>query len=500
MNGLEDLAGLAADLARLEMDRDSCDIVFVVGRDEARVSGHSALFSVRCPKFVDIVTNNSSSAQQQGLVIVNLSFVSSEGFIKFVHWVYTGQLELGAASPYDVMAVASLLGVESLTRWLMTEASNSLTPRTAEAQLNEAAAVSDLCEGKAALVRPLLQWVGDNIVTLRDRNLLDNLEKPALLLLVSSGHLCLHANDVWRLCLRWAGRRCGLGQARSEADRARLRAELEGLLQWVKLANIDNKVWTEEVEPSGVLTREMMVDRHRREKPGSVKSNVIERSGNIHSNTPQPSLMSQASLSRLNIRAETGTGVRESAKLFVSSRILSGLGSVASQEIGELVNSWVQRPGQAWSVIFTASQHGYKASAFHAACDGASPSLVLVRADTGHIAGGFTEVPWSSSPAGKGRYVSSDQSFLFSLHAPSGPNVCKFEIKKRLFAVSHHPSCGPIFGAGADLFISDLCHSGPESYSNLPHSYGSHNATPASLMGDYNFVVDEYEVLVPVLT
>lgn len=28
--GLEDLSGLAADMARLEMDRDSCDIVFVV--------------------------------------------------------------------------------------------------------------------------------------------------------------------------------------------------------------------------------------------------------------------------------------------------------------------------------------------------------------------------------------------------------------------------------------------------------------------------------------
>ena len=38
MNGLEDLAGLAADLARLEMDRDSCDIVFVV-RDTMRESG-----------------------------------------------------------------------------------------------------------------------------------------------------------------------------------------------------------------------------------------------------------------------------------------------------------------------------------------------------------------------------------------------------------------------------------------------------------------------------
>ena len=61
-----------------------------------------------------------------------------------------------------------------------------------------------------------------------------------------------------------------------------------------------------------------------------------------------------------------------------------------------------------------------QATAFHSLCDGAAPSLVLVRADTGHVCGGFTDVPWSSSPAGKGRYVSSDHSFLFSLHAPSG--------------------------------------------------------------------------------
>ena len=77
-----------------------------------------------------------------------------------------------------------------------------------------------------------------------------------------SGHLCLPPNDVWRLCLSWAARRCGLtGAARTEGERERLRAELEGVMDWVKLANIDNKVWTEEVEPSGVLTREMMVDR-----------------------------------------------------------------------------------------------------------------------------------------------------------------------------------------------------------------------------------------------
>ena len=43
MSGLEDLAGLAADMARLEMDRDSCDIVFVV---RVTIRGFIYLFNV----------------------------------------------------------------------------------------------------------------------------------------------------------------------------------------------------------------------------------------------------------------------------------------------------------------------------------------------------------------------------------------------------------------------------------------------------------------------
>ena len=43
LSGLEDLAGLAADMARLEMDRDSCDIVFVV---RVTIRGFIYLFNV----------------------------------------------------------------------------------------------------------------------------------------------------------------------------------------------------------------------------------------------------------------------------------------------------------------------------------------------------------------------------------------------------------------------------------------------------------------------
>ena len=98
------------------------------------------------------------------------------------------------------------------------------------------------------------------------------------------------------------------------------------------------------------------------------------------------------SLSRLNIRAETGVGVRESGKYFQSSQVLTSLGNIACQEISVLLNNWVGRPHQTWSVIFRASEHNFQASAFHAACDGASPTLVIVKSDTGYICGGFTEV------------------------------------------------------------------------------------------------------------
>ena len=68
-----ELETLAQDMARLEMDRDSCDMVFVVGRDEARVSGHSPVFGVRCTKFVDIVSNNTNNtlASQHQVLTIN---------------------------------------------------------------------------------------------------------------------------------------------------------------------------------------------------------------------------------------------------------------------------------------------------------------------------------------------------------------------------------------------------------------------------------------------
>lgn len=39
-----------------------------------------------------------------------------------------------------------------------------------------------------------------------------------------------------------------------------------------------------------------------------------------------------------------------------------------------------------------------------------------------------------------------------------------------------------------------------DSYSNLPHTYDGDGASPATLMGDYNFTVADYEVFAPINT
>lgn len=75
----------------------------------------------------------------------------------------------------------------------------------------------------------------------------------------------------------------------------------------------------------------------------------------------------------------------------------------------------------------------------------------------------------------------------------------KFKISKVSFILKRcHYSSGPVFGAGADLFISNNCNTNIDNYSNLPHTYDGDGASPSLLMGEYHFTVADYEVFIPV--
>ncbi|XP_053206850.1 uncharacterized protein LOC128391045 [Panonychus citri] len=177
-------------------------------------------------------------------------------------------------------------------------------------------------------------------------------------------------------------------------------------------------------------------------------------------------------------------------KLFHGSHLLTG----SNSHFQKVLNSWYGVSKQTWRCIYRAHTHGFSADSFHHHCDNISPTFTLILGHNGDICGGFTDVPWSIPADPKGRYITSEKSFLFSLINRESTDPIKFDVIKKRFAIVHHQRYGPIFGGGADLAISDKCNSNMESYSNLPHSFDGEHANNYILMGDYHFCVKDYEV------
>jgi hypothetical protein len=242
------------------------------------------------------------------------------------------------------------------------------------------------------------------------------------------------------------------------------------VINHIRILLIDSQVFAEEVEPTGAVPMELSLERYR-----------------------------LAALPRKYLSSEDKrVQPRTSLKLFQASQLLTG----DKFQFQRLLNNWFGFPKQIWKLIYRASTHGYSADAFHRHCDGKSPTFVIVQGENGELCGGFSDVPWDSPDDNKrGRYVQSEKAFLFTLMNNSNVEPTKFDIVKKMFAISQHADFGPVFGAGADLSISSDCHENMESYSNLPHSYddGLHASNNVNLLfGDYNFTLLDYEVFMPI--
>jgi len=64
-------------------------------------------------------------------------------------------------------------------------------------------------------------------------------------------------------------------------------------------------------------------------------------------------------------------------------------------------------------LIYKGSKDGFGSRDFHQACDLLAPLLIVIKADTGKIFGGYTDVPFCGNEEGK--YIASSESFVFSL-------------------------------------------------------------------------------------
>ncbi|XP_076173376.1 BTB/POZ domain-containing protein 9 isoform X1 [Ptiloglossa arizonensis] len=482
--GLAGVPRLLEDLARLSEDKDTADIIFLLGRDETPVYAHRIILQARCKNF--------TAAKRIGTpgnpTPVRMSHAHPETFRQFIHYIYTGKIMLQDSGIFEMLGLAQELGVEELWRSCEEHVSATLSPGNACALLTAALDAQERVPGGkgacSSFIERCFAFIGENAVDTVKTTAFCNLPKDALVKLISSDYLGLEEEDVWRAVLNWAKYQAGVTQPTqhwTEEERLRVCQHLSGVINHVRLLLIDSQVFAEEVEPTGAVPIELSLERYEFFNPDRSSGSECIR----YRYAALPNKYAE-------ICADKRLQPRVSPFLFPGSQILS------RDKMGfqRLLNQWYGSPKQSWRLVYRASSHGYSATSFHRHCDGVCPTYVIALGTRGEICGGFSDAPWGKTNA-KGHYIFSEKAFLFTLTNNQDVPPTKYDIVKRPFAICYHPDIGPIFGAGADLLISSNCNVNMESYSNLPHSYDGEHASNTVLMGDYHFPVVDYEVFTP---
>lgn len=471
---------LLEDLKRLHDQVELADVFFFAGTDEQPLHAHRLILSARCSSFkncgqsviCEIPGTTVSTVNGHDRYNIRWPSCKKEVLKTVMFYIYTGRIGLCDNDVFDILAVASDLGIVRLVNQCQEYILSSLNVHNAclyyPSALNlQTRGGSD--EVSSSFVEQFTQFIGERAVECFKSDSFLQLPKDALIQLISSDHLALSENDVWRRILAWARHQANVHEQMpglwTEEERNSIGVQLAGVIDHVRILLIDSHVFAEEVEPTGVLPIEVSYERYKY--------------------AALPEKMRRAS-------SDPRCRPRMFLHLFSASQILSG----EKSSLQRVLNEFYGQPKQSWRLLHRASVNGFDAEAFHRNCDNMGPTMTIVASVSGHICAAFTDVPWTSGTK-SGRYFSSSQSFICFLYRTNSSDApVKFGIKKKSFAVVHHPNFGPVFGAGSDLSISDKCNSNSNSYSNLLHSYDCEILLPSKffLMGSYNFTVKDYEV------
>ena len=135
------------------------------------------------------------------------------------------------------------------------------------------------------------------------------------------------------------------------------------------------------------------------------------------------------------------------------------------------------------NLLYKATADGDKAEAFHAKCDDAKNSIVLVETDKGKRFGGFTTCSWSGDCVDK----KDEEAFIFSLDKMKTYDNIPGED-----AIGCYPKYGPIF-LGCQIRIFDNAFSKGGTTFEAGLNYNTEEDYELT-GGDRNFDIKEIEV------
>ncbi|KAK8810430.1 hypothetical protein WA158_007005 [Blastocystis sp. Blastoise] len=123
-----------------------------------------------------------------------------------------------------------------------------------------------------------------------------------------------------------------------------------------------------------------------------------------------------------------------------------------------------------WKLLFRASEHYYLVSEFHKYCDNKGETVTLIK-HIGHnnhinIFGGYTDQNWTNFFTDN---LHSNE-FLFTISNEHDIPPTQYLHDQKSRATYCSPNQGPVFGAGADIAIYDLCHDNNMNYCKA-HSF-----------------------------
>lgn len=136
-----------------------------------------------------------------------------------------------------------------------------------------------------------------------------------------------------------------------------------------------------------------------------------------------------------------------------------------------------------WTKIFTASEDGDTAEAFHAKCDNIENTVILVKTKKYKRFGGYTRIKWNHN---NGSYTNDTRAFLFNLNT-----MDIFVRNENGNEVKGDKDTGPCFGS-VDFQIVNQCFNKYSTHGKKCFSYPQNVNFP--LAESNNFLVKEYEV------